>query len=307
MPRFLPAVAAAVLLVTAGCAGVLTEPTADVSATTDPTDRTVSDGGSPDAEPADVAPGSTVPGTSIVTYRRVPNGGSAAGLPEIGQAVPSVASTTLYGSQSAIGGPGTIAVSANGQTSAPPDIALVHLAVEARAGTAEEARAQVATDVASMREAIRELGIPDDAVRTTYYHLSPEYDHTEGGRMLVGYVATHGFEITAGVDRAGAVVDAAVGNGADRVTGVQFTLTDASERALRAEALAEAMGAARSDADAIAAAGNVTITGLSSVSTGGPTVLPYAGRVAEAAGGVTTFEPGPVTVTASVTVVYSIE
>lgn len=203
----------------------------------------------------------------------------------------------------------TIDVSASGTASADPDLAVVRLAVEARADSADAAREQVAADVAAMRQALRDLGIPDDAVTTTSFFVGPEYDHREGGRELVGYRAVHAFSVESGVDEAGAVVDAAVGSGATQVQGVQFTLTDETRAELRQEALAAAMASARADADTIASAAGVTVGPLHSASTanvGFP--RPYA--VAEAAGGDagarTVVEPGPVEVTASVQVSYDI-
>lgn len=203
--------------------------------------------------------------------------------------------------------PPTIGVYANGEVTADPDLALVVVAVEVTADSADAARQQAAADVARMREAIRGLGIPDDQVRTVSFSLSPEYDFSGERRELIGYTASHAFEIESDVDRAGAVIDAAVENGATRVSGVQFTLADETRRQLRGEALTEAMGNARADADTLAAAADVSITGVQSISTGEVGVVAFRAPVAEAGGGAgTVIEPGPVTVTAHVSVTYTI-
>lgn len=220
---------------------------------------------------------------------------------------PNGVTGTGVGVPSGVGESGTIAVSGTGQVSADPDLALVSVAVQARANTADGAREQVAADVSRMRRAIRDLGIPDDAVRTTYYHVSPQYDPDRDRQEVVGYVASHGLEIRSAVDGAGDVVDTAVGNGAGRVTGVQFSLTDETQRQLRGQASTDTVENAGSDADAIAGAADVSITGVHSASTSGPVVIPYAVGTAEAGDGGTTFDTGPVTVTAYVTVAYTIE
>ncbi len=202
----------------------------------------------------------------------------------------------------------TIDVSAQGSVTAAPDLALVNLAVEVRADSADEARAQVAEDAASMRDALRAIGIPDDAVRTTSYFVGPEYRYDRGDRELVGYRAYHAFQVETGVDRAGEVIDAAVENGASQVQGVQFTLADDTRAELRSEALNEAMGSARADAETIAAAAGVGLGDLQSASTTNVDYpRPYfATAEAGGDGARTVLEPGPVTVSASVSVSYAI-
>lgn len=204
----------------------------------------------------------------------------------------------------------TVDVSATGTVTAAPDLAVVRLAVEARADSADAARDQAAADVASMREALRELGIADDAVRTTSFFVGPEYDYGQDGRELVGYRAVHAFEVEAGVDEAGEVIDAAVGSGATQVQGVQFTLSAETRGELREEALAGAVSNARADAETVASASGVSLGRLHSASTanvGYPRPIPYAAEASGGDGASTVVEPGPVEVTATVQVSYEIE
>jgi len=202
----------------------------------------------------------------------------------------------------------TIDVTGTGTVSADADLAVVLVTVVGRADTADEARAQAAADVESMRAALRDAGVPDEAVTTASYHLSPRYDYTERERQLLGYEAVHAFRVEVAPERAGEVVDLAVSGGADRVDGVQFTLADETRADLRERALTDAVDAARADADAIAAAADLTVTGVARASTGGSYTPVYDVRFAEggaADGAATTFEPGPVTVTATVRVTYT--
>jgi uncharacterized protein YggE len=203
----------------------------------------------------------------------------------------------------------TISVSSSGTVDAAPDLAVVYLAVEAQADTAEEARAQVARDATRMRDALREAGISDDAVTTTGFAVYIEYDYSDRGREVIGYRAVHSYRVEVAPEDAGTVIDTAVKNGATRVSGVQFTLSDERRQELRAQALEEAMTSARSDADAIAGASGLTVSGVHSVTTanggGGPIV--YTDRAAAEGSDATVLEPGDVTVTASVSVVYTAE
>ena len=68
--------------------------------------------------------------------------------------------------ESADGGP-TIAVSGTGTASAESDLAVVHLGVETTAESADEARGTVADDVASVRGALDDAGVPASNVTTT--------------------------------------------------------------------------------------------------------------------------------------------
>ena len=201
----------------------------------------------------------------------------------------------------------TISVSGTGQVSAEADLAVVSVAVTARADSADDARGQVADGVASVREALADAGVPEDAVTTAYFSVQPSYDDED--RIPDSYRATHALRIETDPARAGEVVDLAVGNGATEVNGVQFTLTDETRDDLRSEALAQAVDRARADADAVAGAADLEISGVQSISVGG-SYSPgpfYAETAADARGGSTSFAPGPVTVSASVSITYAVE
>lgn len=201
----------------------------------------------------------------------------------------------------------TVQVSATGQVEAEPDQANLRVAVVATGEDATTARDRLAENVSELREALRAAGIEDDQVRTAYFDIDQDYRETREGREPAGYRAIQAFEITlSDVARTGEIIDVAVNNGANRVDGVEFTLADDTRRQLRADALREAVANARADADVLANASNLTITGVRAVSTGEGGFTPHRTEVAmEAGDAATTVEPGPVTVTASVTVTYN--
>ncbi|MFA1609508.1 SIMPL domain-containing protein [Halobellus rubicundus] len=202
----------------------------------------------------------------------------------------------------------TISTAGTGEASADADRAIVTIAVSAHAETAEAARDSVAADAAQLREALRELGIADQAVRTVSYRLSPRYESLDGrsGGEVAGYEAVHAYRIETAPAEAGRVVDTAVGNGASEVYGVSFTLSDEARAELRAQALERAMADARADADVVAGAAGLSVTGVQSVSVGSDYGPIYESRVAADAGGAgTQFDAGPVTVTARVDVTYT--
>ncbi|QLG28036.1 SIMPL domain-containing protein [Halorarum halophilum] len=201
----------------------------------------------------------------------------------------------------------TNSVTASGSESvtAAPDVAVVVVGVEATADSAAAARSQVAADADSLRTALADAGYE---VETVDFRLAPEYDHSAGQREQVGYRAVHVFEFEAEPDAAGDAVDLAVDNGATAVQNVRFELSDDHRAELRQQALQGAVNDARSDAEAVAGAANRSIGTELSMQVGSSGYSPYEVRyTADAAEGGTSFEPGPVSVTASVTVTYELE
>jgi uncharacterized protein YggE len=203
----------------------------------------------------------------------------------------------------------TIQVAASGEAETQPDQAVVRVAAVARADDADAVRQQLARNASGVREALRDLGLADDQIRTVAYSIDQQHREQAGERVPDGFEGVHAFEITlSNVTRAGAVVDTAVENGAQRVDGVELTLSEERRREVRAEALREAMANARADADVIAESADLTVTGVHSAATGDPSFSPARAQTleADAAGQTQTeIESGPVTVTAQVQVTYN--
>jgi uncharacterized protein YggE len=204
----------------------------------------------------------------------------------------------------------TIAVSASAEVAAAPDRAVVRVAVVRTAASADAARGGLADDVAAVRTALREAGVPDDAVETTSFGVTPVYDRPRaetGLREPTGYRATHALAVDVPVDDAGRTVDVAVGAGADEVYGVEFTLSDERRADLRSEAVARAVDSARADATAAARAAGLSVDTVRTVTVEDDgSVSPFFARAEAAdAGGQTTFDPAPATVRATVRVTYA--
>ncbi len=202
----------------------------------------------------------------------------------------------------------TVTSGGTATVSASPDLAVIGVAVEARADTAAEARSQVATQVEELQSALTDAGYEAE---TTAFRLSPEYDYAGETRELVGYRAYHALQFETTPDDAGSAVDLAVDNGATAIQTVQFTLSDERRAELREEALAAAVNDARATAETVAGAADRGVGSELSIQVGSAGFQPYDSRVAYEtaadAGASTSFEPGEVSVTASVTVTYELE
>jgi hypothetical protein len=152
---------------------------------------------------------------------------------------------------------GTVTVTGNARVSVASDRARVRFAVETEAATAAEA---VSTNAEHMDRAITALrSAMEDAgsLETSGYSLSPVYrqpPRDQGGEpRIAGYRALNHIVVTlTDVERVGAVLDAAVAAGVNRVAGLSFYAEDT--RPARLEALRQATAEARAEADVIAAA-----------------------------------------------------
>ncbi|WP_458206045.1 SIMPL domain-containing protein [Haladaptatus sp. NG-SE-30] len=198
----------------------------------------------------------------------------------------------------------TIRVSAVGEAEAEPDQALLRVAVVQSGDDAEMVRTRLAKNVSRLREALRQIDVSDEQIRTVAFDIRQDRDE-EGAPA--DFRGIHTFEITLNdTDRVGSVIDTAVKNGANEVDGVAFTLSEARRDELRARALQRAMQSARTDAESIAGAENLTVTGVRTVSTVDSSFVPVETRATTVAdaGGKTEVESGPVTVAVQVVVTY---
>jgi len=202
----------------------------------------------------------------------------------------------------------TITVGASGQVQTQADKAVVRVAVVATGDDVETVRERLSTNASSMRSALSEMGINGSQVQTAYYDISSNRRYGVPAESdQPAYRAVHSFSITVNeTDRAGEVIDTAVTNGANEVDGVEFTLSADKRQNLREQALRSAMDAARGEAGAIADQSDLTVTGVNRVSTTEYSRSTYQTEAlaADGGGGGTSIESGPVTVSASVTVVY---
>lgn len=221
----------------------------------------------------------------------------------------------------------TITVSNTGKAKGEPDLALVQLAVETSAETAEEARADLAQRAEDVRTALLEFGLDEDAITTRRFRIHERLDRRqmekdgvrpssrEEAEEYIYYEGTHSFTVEVDdIDQVGGVIDTAVDAGANEINRVTFTLSDERRATLREEALKEALRNARSEAETIASEVGASIVEADVVDASDARVSPVrrdvtaAGDAAraptESPAPSTGVEPGDVTVTAEVYVRY---
>lgn len=168
-----------------------------------------------------------------------------------------------------------LTTSGQGEGKVTPDRASVLVQVQTRALTAAAAGAENARKTTTVLDALARLGLSRDQLGTEGYNVYPEmrYDKDGGTPKVAGYVVTNSVRAeTKRPEQAGAMVDAALAAGANMINGLSFYASSIDEG--RRQAITEAVGSARADAEAMAKAAGGSIGTLIELSTGGPTVPP---------------------------------
>jgi uncharacterized protein YggE len=194
-------------------------------------------------------------------------GGLAVGLLVASLTVPAVATA-----QSQTGDGDTfrnsISVTGTGRVKAEPDVADISLGVTKQGDEAAEAANKAAEAMESMIAALLEMGIDEADIQTTSLSLSPLYDWNNEPATIEGWEANNMVLVTIrDIESVGAVVDAATAAGATNVNGISFRVEDPTESEMTAREAAVAD--ARAKAETLAAAADVTIIGIISISESG--------------------------------------
>ena len=228
---------------------------------------------------------------------------AAFAAPAVGQTPPAVAPfvQTISGTR--------LDVSATGEVSRVPDVAIISAGVMTRSASATAAISQNAARMERVREALKRAGIPDRDIQTSNISLNPEYRYQENQPpQLVGYTASNTVNVRfRDIRSTGQILDALVAQGANQINGPNLTI-DKPEEALD-EARSKAVAAGRARAELYARALGMRVVRLLSVSEGGgysvPPPMPMMRAEARGMAADTKIDPGEQEV--QVTVAMSFE
>jgi uncharacterized protein YggE len=180
-------------------------------------------------------------------------------------------------------------VSATGEVTRVPDIAIISAGVQTLQPTATAAIEENAARMERVRSALKRAGIEDRDIQTSSINLNPEYQYDQNRPpRLTGYRATNTVNVKfRDLKRTGAILDALVAEGANQINGPNLTI-DKPESALD-EARTKAIANGRARADLYARALGMRVVRLISVSEGGgynvPPPMPMVAQMAERSGG----------------------
>jgi uncharacterized protein YggE len=141
-------------------------------------------------------------------------------------------------------------VTATGEVTRVPDIAIISAGVVSRSGTATGALQNAANRMAKVLAALKGAGVAERDIQTSSVSLNPEYRYPQNeSPQLTGYTATNQLTIRfRDIAASGKILDALVSQGANQINGPSLTI-DKPEAALdEARANAVAIGRARAEA-----------------------------------------------------------
>ena len=163
----------------------------------------------------------------------------------------------------------TVSVTGSASEVLEPDMLAVEIGVETQAGSASDALAENSALMSGVLEALREAGLPEGDVSTSRLSMHPVYDYGGDVPVLTGYRAVNSASIgTKMVGSAAAVIDGAVGAGANRVDRVSFGLSPEREAEARERLVESAVLDARARADAALGPLGYGVIGVKSVGLG---------------------------------------
>jgi uncharacterized protein YggE len=207
-----------------------------------------------------------------------------------------------------------IQTTGTGNVIGTPDRAQVTFSVQTENTDVRAAQAENTLKMAKVHDALLASGLPRDALKTTGYNIYPVYEDSVGilKPKIKTYRVTNSLTVTLhNVSQTGEVIDTAVANGINQADSIQFMLSDEKAQELRTGALKEAVSRARSDADTISVAMGTKITGVQKAETGSSyspvNFQNYAmDEAASKSAAATPIQSGDITVSATVTITYTI-
>lgn len=198
-----------------------------------------------------------------------------------------------------------ITVVGRGETKVSPDRATIQISVQTRAANAALAGSANAARQQAVLAALRRLGLTDDQLSTANYNVYPEHRYEPNkSPAIIGYVATN--TIIAEVRdliKVGAVIDAALGAGANLISSLNFYASNLQQA--RQAAITSAVQVARAEAEVGAHAAQGQLGGLLELTIGAyyapqPRSVMMMAKAADQ-GAETPVQPGLETVTVEVT------
>lgn len=203
-----------------------------------------------------------------------------------------------------------IVVTAEGDATLAPDLALVSFAVTGQGKELAPTKDDVVIRSSVVLASLRELGIAEGDLSAPDVSISPEYDYRRG-QKLIGYRVARPMTVKVrDLSRLGEVLDGVVTAGANEVQGAQMSASDPS--AAEHQALVAAFAAAKAKAQALAGAARVALGAVVRVeeedaSMGPMPRLRAVAAMADNAGAPTEVATGDLTVTRRIRVWFAID
>lgn len=205
--------------------------------------------------------------------------------------------------------PRTLSVTGDGLAAAAPDLATLSIGVESEGKTAAEAVRLMSQRMTATMQRLKSSGVAERDMQTSGLSVNARYNYeNQKTPQIIGYVATNMVTVKLrDLAKAGAVIDAAVQDGANQLNGLSFGFAD--PKPLENKARAAAVADAREKAATLAKAAGVSLGPILLIQDGfsaGPPMPMVQGRAMAAEAKSVPVAAGESTIAATVTLVYEI-
>jgi len=144
-----------------------------------------------------------------------------------------------------------ISVSGEGKVVAKPDIGQVSLSVISDALTVAVAQKDNTDKMNKITQAMKDLGVKEEDLKTTSYNIMPRYQYTAGRSIIIGYEVTQTLDVKIrDLAKVGDILGQAAAAGANQVGSLSFIFDD--PEALQSEARQKAITQAKQKAKDLA-------------------------------------------------------
>jgi uncharacterized protein YggE len=201
----------------------------------------------------------------------------------------------------------TVSVSAAGQVTSQPDMAIVTIGVQTDAEEAAAALTQNSAQMQSLVAAVRQAGVASVDIQTQTIRLQPDYTTQQNQQQLSGFTAINSVQVRVRkLDSLGSLLDAAVQAGGNTINQIQFEISDTSQ--LLKQARQAAMRSAEEKASELAGLADAQLGPVVSINENSAIPQPYALGASAAPRDATAVpvEPGTQNVTVNVQVTWEL-
>lgn len=198
-----------------------------------------------------------------------------------------------------------IKVTGMGEAKAVPDIAHLSIGVETEASQPSQALAENASRMQAVMARLMETGVAEKDLQTSQLSIWPVYADRQQPRKIQGYRASNQLRVTLReIERIGEILDQAVADGANTISGPGFSV--ANPKPLHLEARDAAVKDAIAKAERYAAAAGVTLGEVIRIDEGGAAPVISRQMRAEAMATSTPIAAGETTISAQITMIFAI-
>lgn len=106
-----------------------------------------------------------------------------------------------------------------------PDMVTIQLEVLTENKQLQQAQQENALKMNHVIQALLQSGISKENIQTSSFTIHPRYDYVDGKQVFMGYQVINSIIVkTKSLEQAGQIIDAAVKNGVNQISDIQFTL-----------------------------------------------------------------------------------